>query len=216
MATIARPCLRMNLDLLESSASGVDMSFRSSSVIASRSISRSDSASSSTPRNVKLKYQSQATLRTIFPKKLDHSSRVGGLDDASRELLFPSIDLSREIERRGEGDFGAASPSPRSFPSIPASGMSSPELNSGGTSVPSPLRISSDGNGSEIPSSLPASSELVTRGSVGSSPRASAASGVIPFPVTGTGTGWSVMGNHYFPGLLVNLLRTETLVKRRQ
>jgi hypothetical protein len=79
-ATIMRPCLRMNLDLCDSSANGVAIIARSSSVIARRSTSRSDSASSSTPRNAAWIYHSHTTRKTTREKNPDHSSRVGGPD----------------------------------------------------------------------------------------------------------------------------------------
>lgn len=68
----------MNLDLCDSSANGTAICARSSSDIAMRSISRSDSSSSSTPRNAHEIYQSHTTRRTTRPKKCCHSSRVGG------------------------------------------------------------------------------------------------------------------------------------------
>lgn len=215
-ATMDRPCFRMNLDLLDSSARGVEISRLSSSVRASLSTSRSESMSSSMPRKAKLMYQSQATLRTIFPKKLVHSSRDGGLLLASLAelpgpLLFPLSRFARLIRFLGEGEERDDSPSP-SFPSIPTYGIESPLLNSVGTSASLSLRTLSDGNGSEIPSSSgtsTASESMTIRGSVGSSPIASAASGVIPFP----GIGTLLTGYHYFPWFVSGLLRSEPLLQ---
>ena len=74
---MVRPYLRMTLDLLESSANGTAILLRSSSVSCSRSTSRSDSTSSSMPRNAKEIYQSQTTRRKIREKKSIHSSTDG-------------------------------------------------------------------------------------------------------------------------------------------
>lgn len=76
-AMIVRPCFRMILDLYDSSERGTAIRFRSSSLSCSRSISRSLSAFSSTPRNAKEIYQSQMTRRKIREKKSIHSSSWG-------------------------------------------------------------------------------------------------------------------------------------------
>jgi hypothetical protein len=83
-ATIVRPCFRMSLDLCESSARGTAIRWRSSSESCRRSTSRSDSASSFTPRNAKEMYQSQITRRKIREKKSSHSSSAGTPGFASR------------------------------------------------------------------------------------------------------------------------------------
>ena len=124
-----------------------------------------------------------------------HSSRFGGPDFASLDsgslsgvtVAFVVLDM-RVPRLRGDAESGGrVSASPLSFPAISASGIESPELITGGTSngVPAPVTVSA-GNGSEIPSSTSIASESMTmRGSVDSSPRASAASGVIPLPGIG-------------------------------
>lgn len=92
-----RPCLRMNLDLLDSSANGTAIVCFSSSVRTSRSISRSVSASSSTPRMAQLMYQSHTTRRRTREKNRVHSSRLGGPALAARGLSV--LALSKGFRR---------------------------------------------------------------------------------------------------------------------
>lgn len=78
-ATICRPCFFMNGFLLAYSANGRAIVSRSSSVSKRRPASRSDMASSSTPRNTISTYHSVMNRITIREKKSIHSSRLGAL-----------------------------------------------------------------------------------------------------------------------------------------
>lgn len=102
LAIIIRPCLRMNFDLLLYSANGRAIRSRSSLARWIRSISRSDKASSSIPRNACSIYQSvERRIRTLLKNPI-HSSTLGipplaslssgaGLSDFSRDRLLMSV-----------------------------------------------------------------------------------------------------------------------------
>lgn len=81
---MVRPCLRMNFDLCDNSASGTDILCRSASDIWIRSTSRSVRMFSSTPRNAHSIYQSHMTRKTMREKKSSHSSSEGIPGLASR------------------------------------------------------------------------------------------------------------------------------------
>ena len=195
LATIVRPCFRMKLDLLDSSANGVAIRDRSSSDIWSRSSSRSDRRSSSMFRNAYSRYQLHANLRTILLKKFTHSSRVGGLLLAFLEprlSLLSVVNACRRRLREAEGLRGLPSAS-LSFPAPNSASIVSPDDMTVLSVIVCAVYDSSAGNGSlsinspsAMSSSLSSASELMTiRGSFGSSPRLSAASGVIPLPGIG-------------------------------
>jgi hypothetical protein len=160
----------MNLDLCDSSANGTAICARSSSDIAMRSISRSDSSSSSTPRNAHEIYQSHTTRRTTRPKKCCHSSSVGG----------PAFAVLVAVS-------GALLERPRPRGGSMASGSS-------GTIIASTISLVLSGSSSAELVSSPSCSATISCSISGVIPRASIASGVSP-AVSGRIGG---MGYHHF------------------